>query len=166
MTSNSRSNASTVCGAETADGGSCNRRTADGGPCYLHDKSGIPNTHGAPEGNQNAVGNSGGGAPVGNTNALTHGSYASRETLWSKMSAAEREWFEALREAVIHRLDSDQESVGEDVAWVLYRRSLADVDLAERGLVVEDRRMNPSFPRSRRLSSRAVDLLAKHGLLE
>lgn len=30
---------------------------------------------GAPKGNQNAVGNKGGGAPVGNTNALKHGLY-------------------------------------------------------------------------------------------
>lgn len=42
----------------------------------MHDGTGLPPNHGAPRGNQNAIGNAGGGAPFGNTNARKYGSWS------------------------------------------------------------------------------------------
>jgi hypothetical protein len=56
---------------------------------------------GAPKGNKNAVGNRGGGAPVGNTNAQKHGLYG-REGLLNRKSQEKlkheiREWLHQQR---------------------------------------------------------------------
>lgn len=61
------------CGHPTPNG-TCQRPVPEEGiRCFMHDESGPPSTHGAPPGNQNAIGNSGGGAPVGNANARKYG---------------------------------------------------------------------------------------------
>lgn len=49
------------------------------GKCRFHGGS---EDAGAPEGNQNATGNSGGSAPEGNTNAVTHGAYADHNSYY------------------------------------------------------------------------------------
>lgn len=70
-----------ICGRPTGDdqdGDPCRRPVSEpGAACYLHPGDGdVPDTHGAPEGNQNAVGNKGGpGAPEGNFRALKTGAY-------------------------------------------------------------------------------------------
>jgi len=51
---------------------------------------------GAPEGNQNAVGNDGGGAPEGNANALKHGALADPSNLYSHLNEQETRWIESL----------------------------------------------------------------------
>ena len=59
-----------TCGEQTDDGSPCGRLVgAESARCFLHDESGPPSSHGAPTGNDNAVGNAGGGASDGNTNA-------------------------------------------------------------------------------------------------
>ena len=50
--------------------------------------------HGAPIGNKNAVGNSGGGAPYGSHNALTHGGYS--KIYWDTLDDTEREMIEGV----------------------------------------------------------------------
>lgn len=50
----------------------------------------------APEGNDYAVGNSGGGAPEGNTNALTHGVTADPTGLMDELEPKERTFVEQL----------------------------------------------------------------------
>ena len=70
-----------------ASNGSCGREIADGREhCYLHgDGGGTPPGHGAPAGNDNAVGNSGGGAPVHNTNAATHAGYSAPQKHYERL---------------------------------------------------------------------------------
>lgn len=61
-----------TCGHPTPTG-PCKRTVADkGGTCFMHSGNGTPPGHGAQAGNQNAVGNAGGGAPVGNANAAKY----------------------------------------------------------------------------------------------
>lgn len=132
-------------------------------PVFAPRWDGLHPNHGVPEGNDHATGHEGaGGAPEGNTNALTHGGYASRDQL-SGMSPEDREWFKKLQRAVVSRLGSSvvQNAVAEDIVWLFYCRSLADAGLADRGIALENGEMNPFFPRSRRLSSRAVRLLSE-----
>lgn len=63
-----------TCGHPTdTTGDPCQRPvSAPDDCCYLHVDGGAPEEHGAPEGNQHAVGNDG-GAPAGNTRAAEHG---------------------------------------------------------------------------------------------
>ena len=58
--------------------------------------------HGAPIGNQNAVGNAGGGAPLGNTNALKHGGYSS--IFWDTLSEREKEMIDTMDKTVEQQL--------------------------------------------------------------
>lgn len=60
------------CNAPAANG-PCSRPVPDADShCFIHSGNGPPSSHGAPEGSQNALGNSGGGAPKNNLNAATH----------------------------------------------------------------------------------------------
>ena len=62
-----------ICGAPTSNGSPCRRSVGDEDRCFMHREDGPPDRHGAPKGNTNGKGNSGGGAPGGNDNALKHG---------------------------------------------------------------------------------------------
>lgn len=57
----------------------------------------------APDGNDYAVGNPGGGAPVGNVNALKHGATASPINLLDHLSEEELQWVESLVDAYLDR---------------------------------------------------------------
>ena len=88
------------CGStdtDTAD--PCERRIADDRDrehCWEHAHSG-ESVSGAPseslKGNQNAAGNSGGGAPGGNTNAMTHGLNMNVKRQYQSFDPTEREAF-------------------------------------------------------------------------
>ena len=77
-----------------AANGPCEREIADEREhCYLHgDGGGTPPGHGAPVGNDNAVGNSGGGAPKGNTNALKYGGWCDPGKLYDRLQGEAKEW--------------------------------------------------------------------------
>lgn len=162
----SASRAKIVCGAETNNGGHCKRPTTDSERCYLHDESGVADTHGAPDGNQNAVGNNGGGVPLGSANAMTYGVYASRDRLWSEMSDTERERFVQIQNAVTSRFGLGPHPIAEDITWQFYRRLLTDRDVSNRDFVLENGRPNPSLHRGRLFSSRTMDLLARLARVE
>ena len=79
-----------TCGEVTHTGDACQRPT-DGRPCFLHDESGPPSTHGAPLGNDNAVGNSGGGAPRLNSNAEIHGGFGEWRKVYDRLDGKTKE---------------------------------------------------------------------------
>ncbi|WP_135535386.1 hypothetical protein [Halostella pelagica] len=60
------------------------------GKCYRH---GGAEDSGAPEGNDNAEGNAGGGAPEDNTNAVTHGAYADHNSYYQDVLDDEMQSF-------------------------------------------------------------------------
>lgn len=69
----------------------------DSGHKKLQPKKKKVATRGAPEGNQNAIGNKGGAAPLGNKNAVTHGAY---ETIYLEaLPEEERSLFASIPDA-------------------------------------------------------------------
>lgn len=128
--------------------------------CCLHDGIGSPPGHDAPEGNENAVGNSGGDAPQGNTNAVRHGGRCDPLKLYERLDGddPDSEWIEELlatyidRYSVVHEVD--EEEVRRDdklmdelraLATLSYQRELATLRTFEEGMVVpteEDREID------------------------
>lgn len=78
--SDDRNGSGPICGySETTTDEPCQRPVSDADAyCYMHppDDGNLPANHGAPDGNQNAVGNDG-GPPEGNGNAVKHGLFRS-----------------------------------------------------------------------------------------
>lgn len=95
-----------TCGASTDSGTECQRRT-DGEPCFMHDWDGPPSSHGAPLGNNNAVGNSGGGAPKGNFNAGIHAGFSDWRKHYERLWGEAKEWVDELTEDYIARSKAD-----------------------------------------------------------
>lgn len=95
-----------------AANGPCEREIADEREhCYLHgDGGGTPPGHGAPVGNDNAVGNSGGGAPKGNMNALKYGAWCDSGMLYDRLEGEAKEWVDML---VADYADRYRENEGE-----------------------------------------------------
>lgn len=89
----SENDSENICGYEKDRNGEPCQRVAGWGTDHVG--TGRCTDHpsgGAPEGNDNAEGNSGGAAPEGNTNAVTHGAYADQSSLYTDVfSDAERE---------------------------------------------------------------------------
>lgn len=87
------------CGFQKEDGEYCRQMVPQdqpGGFCYMHplEEKGVPDGHGASEGNDFAKGNSGGdGAPEGNVRAMKHGLHMTAERLLEVMDPEEREEF-------------------------------------------------------------------------
>ncbi|WP_286043565.1 hypothetical protein [Halalkalicoccus sp. NIPERK01] len=138
----------------------------------MHDGSELHPNHGAPEGNDYANGNKGGAPPIGNTNAMKHGIYAARSTLRARISPKEKQWLEDMSATVARRIAMNErstvdfevarQSIGEDIAWLFYRKSLADTDIAKRGIDLDGRQLNPSVAHSRHLGQRIFRLLRNH----
>lgn len=84
------------------DTGPCQRSVHDeDARCFMHDETGTPPGHGAPRGNQNAVGNAGGGAPYGNTNARKYGAWSDPLKEYSRLDEpAHRHISELVRDAI------------------------------------------------------------------
>lgn len=62
----------------------------------MHDATGPPSSHGAPTGNQNAVGNSGGGALPLNFNAGTHAGFSSVDKHYRRLYGEAKEEIDRL----------------------------------------------------------------------
>lgn len=97
-----------TCGHPTGSGGPCERAVADEGEyCFMHSGNGTPPGHGAPIGNQNAVGNSGGGAPVGNTNAEVYGSWSDPLKEYDRLDGEKKEYVDRLYTDLLERSQAD-----------------------------------------------------------
>lgn len=129
------------CGVLTANDTPCQRRT-DGGPCFMHDANGPPSSHGGQPGNDNAVGNSGGGAPPLNTNAQIHAGFANIEKHYQRLEGEEKEWVDNLAEAIAERSKADFSSTKRDrlalrIAILHHKWHCAVADTFDRGWVIE-----------------------------
>ena len=102
---------------------------------------------GAPEDNQNAVGNDG-GAPEGNANAMTHGRYMSPEDRREAFSEEER----VIQKALIRDHRERYPAYSEERA-----RELATIQVAETRLTAE--LLGASFERGRTLDTNKLDAL-------
>lgn len=93
-----------TCGHPTDSGGPCKRTVAEPDKhCFMHTGNGAPSGHGAPPENDNAVGNSGGGAPVGNTNAEKHGAWNDPLKEYKRLGGKEKEYIDELTESIVKK---------------------------------------------------------------
>lgn len=116
------------CGWEKADGDFCRAKVGQDEPgshCYQHppEEADIPDSRGAPEGNDFAAGNPGGGPPEGNVNAMKHGLHMTAERLMETMDAGQREEFK-------HRfLEFQDKCMNDSRAMLLAARAVMEVSL-------------------------------------
>lgn len=90
----------------------------------IHDESGPPRLHGAPLGNDNAEGNSGGGAPIRNFNAGTHGAWSDWRKHYDRLVGDAKEHIDELTMAYIEKSKADlSEDVRKEKARELAMRS-------------------------------------------
>jgi hypothetical protein len=109
-----------LCGARvrTSDG-YCQKHPINGtGRCRLHGGAG-----GAPEGNQNAVGNAGGGAPALNRNSWKHGAFADVEKLDARLEGDAREHVDTLAASLLDRAAETVPEMPVDRRWELAREA-------------------------------------------
>lgn len=163
------------CGVLTDSGKECQRRT-DGGPCFMHDLSGPPSSHGAPLGNDNAVGNSGGGAPPLNSNAVVHAGFSNWEKHYERLRGEAKKWVDEIAEDHINRSKADLpedviESKAREVSTLAHMWRCASADSLKRGPVLEHEetheptgktytvhRLNPAFRADMAISRRELRL--------
>jgi hypothetical protein len=156
-------------GVPTASGTPCQRRT-DGGPCFMHDESGPPSDHGGRPGNTNAVGNSGGGAPPLNTNAMIHGGFSDPDKYYQRLDGEAKTWVDGLTDCIVARSKAEftaeqTKRLARRAATLHHQWYSTAMDTRERGLVVERKksheptgttstveRVNPALPVGRSLS--------------
>lgn len=165
-----------LCGARVNQGdGYCRNAPINGtGRCRLHGGAG-----GAPKGNTNSVGNSGGGAPELNRNAWKHGAFADTEKLNARLEGDAREHVDAIAASLIERaaetapeMPADRRrALAHEAAVVMYQEKLANADLiAGRGIswqrehtikgadgepiTVTEPMVNPAFMQTVRLMQR------------
>jgi len=95
-----------TCGStDTTDGDPCDRTIPeDADRCYLHREDGPPDSHGAPEGNDNAVGNAGGQPPAGNANATSHELFSDRDIYYQRLDTDRQAWVFDLTHAILDRV--------------------------------------------------------------
>jgi len=106
------------CGTEIRNGeGYCENYPVDGASsCRVHGGTG-----GAPEGNQNAKGNSGGSAPEGNTNAVTHGMHTNEHAWYSEIASdTEREIVNNVFHSYLERLRDREGEPDDGDKWQLF----------------------------------------------
>jgi hypothetical protein len=137
------------CTATAKSAGRRCQRPATGAhrKCRFHGGASTgPTDSSALEGNDHAAGNSGGGAPPGNTNAEKSGAWSDWEKVYDRAEGEAREYIdllerETLDEACEHALDVDPDRRARLVKeyatlFLLWRR--ASNDTAVRGMVLEE----------------------------
>lgn len=129
------------CGVSTANGTPCQRRT-DGGPCFMHDESGPPSRHGGQPGNENAVGNSGGGAPPLNFNAGIHAGFSDVEKHYERLHSEVKQWVNDLAESYVAASKADLpreeiEAKARELATLTHMWRCAAADTLRRGWSLE-----------------------------
>jgi len=137
------------CNARRFDGdrflGYCNR-VAGWGTDHLHE--GRCSSHGggggAPEKNQNAVGNDGGdGAPEGNNYAEKHAIHSDRLKYYDRLSDTDRALVDDIAESLLNRASYPATDKDVAVACLLaaideHKRFVANEYIAEEGLITEN----------------------------
>lgn len=130
------------CGSPTPSG-PCNRQVADSvDHCFMHDDSGPPSSHGAPPKNDNAIGNSGGGAPIGNYNAATYHGWSDPELHYERLEGDAKSWVEEritwhTKRARADLSDGEIETKARQLATIEHQSWLAVIDTLSRGLTIE-----------------------------
>jgi hypothetical protein len=129
------------CDVPTASGTPCQRLT-DGGPCFMHDESGPSSDHGGQPGNTNAVGNSGGGAPPLNTNAMIHGGFSDPDKYYQRLDGEAKAWVDGLTDCIVARSKAEftaaqTKRLARRAATLHHQWYSTAIDTRERGLVVE-----------------------------
>lgn len=125
---------------------------------------------GAPPGNQNAVGNPGGGAPALNSNAQKHGAFSyDHDRLYDRLARDEpdvRAFVDTLEARIEVRADDlpnlEQRARAVALQIVLHDRAVRDVQ--DRGVVLENGSRNPCVSRARRLAGQIRDELDELGV--
>jgi hypothetical protein len=115
-----------TCDSEdTTTGEPCGHKVSDPSDrCHLHPEDGDKPDAGAPEGNDNAVGNDG-GAPEGNTNAMQGGQYMSLKRRLDTLSDEQRQRFETHYLDFMKKAENKGAAIALATAEVL-RESVAD----------------------------------------
>jgi len=112
--------------------------------CYIHaDDEGVPDNHGAPDGNQNAVGNDG-GAPAGNTRAVEHGLHMSvkrRLQLFKELGEPEISLFESYYVSYHGKVENESEAAA--LASTAVIRDRLEKHLLLDGVFYEDKVADP-----------------------
>jgi hypothetical protein len=118
------------CGSEdTSDGSACRNPVSDPSEqCHYHpvdsDEPDVDGDPGAPEGNDNAVGNNG-GAPEGNTNAMKSGRYMTLKRRLDTFNEQQRQRFESHYTDFMRKAENQGTAIALATAEVL-RESVAD----------------------------------------
>lgn len=136
MTESDTEQSSLCRSTDTVGGEPCAREVSDG-LCYLHDDDReTPDEHGAPTGNDNAVGNAGGdGAPAENDYAERHGLYSDEGLLYHRLEPREQRrvdlWAGDIRDDVAAAQGSDVDELPgyylpmiERTAMLLYKAAI------------------------------------------
>lgn len=164
------------CGAPTQTGSACRRRVDESDErCALHGPDGLPDGHGAPEGNQHAAGNDG-GAPEGNTNAMKHGGFADVERLADRLDTEGREHVADRAVGLVEQADAPElskeriEELARRYVLLSMQQTMAMRDTLPggRGLVVDGvdgvRRSNPALRGQREIGTELRRLSRRLGL--
>lgn len=168
------------CGHPTPSG-PCERTVpAEADLCFMHDSSGPPRSHSAPTGNENAVGNSGGGAPRLNTNAAKHHGWSDPDKHYQRLEGDGKTWVDDRIAWYIEQANTDLsadeiEAKARRLATIDHQNWLTIIDTLDRGLSIEreethngqtiTRRVaNPAFKAGYRLSKQEWELLDDLGL--
>lgn len=182
-----------TCG-HPASNGPCQRTVPDEDTnCFMHSGNGPPKSHGAPAGNDNAVGNSGGGAPEGNINSYKHGGRADALKHYHRLGGPAleeaEEHVESLVEsyALVHQVDEDEARADDDrmddfrrLAAMHHKWITATAKVLEEDFVVErerehktddgeivtwtERVIHPAERATWRINGRERTLRKKHGI--
>jgi hypothetical protein len=138
------------CGFPT-DSGPCEFQISAGRErCFMHDSSGAPASHGAPTGNTNGAGNSGGGAPEGNWNAAKYHGWSDSLKHYHRLAGSPREKVDRFLDeyvedyALVHRMDIEEVEANEKVmnglrklAAIHDQTARANGEVGKDGLIVE-----------------------------
>ena len=96
-----------ICGYATPSG-PCERTVADETDiCFMHSGDGTPPGHGAPPGNQNAIGNSGGGPPAGNANAAKYHGWSDPHLHYERLESDAKEYVDERTELYVDHATAD-----------------------------------------------------------
>lgn len=132
------------CGStDTADGEPCERQIPDDvDRCHLHREGGPPDDHGAPEGNDNALGNAGGRPPEGNDNAASHELFTDRDIYYQRLDDDRQAWVFDMTHAILDRLrvvqgdvDLVDKELAKNIAIDMDKVATANAHISREGLL-------------------------------
>lgn len=133
-----------TCGStDTADGEPCERQIPDDDDrCHLHSEGGPPDGHGAPEGNDNALGNAGGRPPEGNDNAARHELFTDRDIYYQRLDGDRQTWVFDMTHAILDRLRAVQggidlvdKELAKNIAIDMDKVATANAHISREGLL-------------------------------